>query len=140
MRSPTGSASIPPRRLAAVHLSILRRENSAPAPAPPVPSSPRTNLPAQLTSFVGREEESRRVGKLLRGTGSSPHRPRRRRDAAGGESAAALVEEMPDGAWFVPLAPVSDPGDVVQAVLSALGVPGPSGRARRAWSRGRWSG
>ncbi|NVI92261.1 BTAD domain-containing putative transcriptional regulator, partial [Actinomadura sp. BRA 177] len=115
----------PSPELAAVHLSILRRENSAPAPAPPVPSSPRTNLPAQLTSFVGREEESRRVGKLLRETRlvtlTGPGGAGKTRLA--GESAAALVEEMPDGAWFVPLAPVSDPGDVVQAVLSALGVP-----------------
>ncbi len=86
---------------------------------------PRTNLPAQLTSFVGREEESRRVGKLLRETRlvtlTGPGGAGKTRLA--GESAAALVEEMPDGVWFVPLAPVTEPGDAVQAVLSALGVP-----------------
>ncbi|MFA1547807.1 BTAD domain-containing putative transcriptional regulator [Actinomadura chokoriensis] len=118
----------PSPELAAVHLSILRREAAAPAPAPvpaDPPASPRTNLPAQLTSFVGREEESRRVGKLLResrlvtltGTGGAGKTRLAR------ESAAAFVEETPDGVWFVPLAPVSDPGDVAQAVLSALGVP-----------------
>ncbi|GAA1827917.1 BTAD domain-containing putative transcriptional regulator [Actinomadura chokoriensis] len=120
----------PSPELAAVHLSILRREGPTPAPeslaeAPAAPPSPRTNLPAQLTSFVGREEESRRVGKLLRETRlvtlSGPGGAGKTRLA--GESAAAFVEEMPDGAWFVPLAPVSDPADVVQAVLSALGVP-----------------
>jgi predicted ATPase/DNA-binding SARP family transcriptional activator len=118
----------PSPELAAVHLSILRREDPAPAPAaaaPAILSSPRTNLPAQLTSFVGREEESRRVGKLLRETRlvtlTGPGGAGKTRLA--GESAAALVEEMPDGVWFVPLAPVSDPADVVQAVLAALGVP-----------------
>ncbi|NKZ06740.1 BTAD domain-containing putative transcriptional regulator [Actinomadura latina] len=113
----------PSPELSAVHLSILRR--AAPQPVPDVPTAPRTNLPAQLTSFVGREEESRRVGKLLRETRlvtlTGPGGAGKTRLAR--ESAAALVEEMPDGAWFVPLAPVSDPGDVVQAVLSALGVP-----------------
>ncbi|WP_067794102.1 BTAD domain-containing putative transcriptional regulator [Actinomadura formosensis] len=114
----------PSPELAAVHLSILRRDAPAPA-APDAASSPRTNLPAQLTSFVGREEESRRVGKLLRETRlvtlTGPGGAGKTRLA--GESATAVVEEMPDGVWFVPLAPVSDPGDVAQAVLSALGVP-----------------
>ncbi|SNS84492.1 BTAD domain-containing putative transcriptional regulator [Actinomadura mexicana] len=119
----------PSPALAAVHLSILRRETAAPPPGPvPPPAVPRparTNLPAQLTSFVGREEESQRVGKLLRETRlvtlTGPGGAGKTRLA--GESAAALVDEMPDGVWFVPLAPVSDPGDVVQAVLSALAVP-----------------
>ncbi|TYK52240.1 BTAD domain-containing putative transcriptional regulator [Actinomadura decatromicini] len=122
--------------LSAVHLAILRRDPvvrsaaeqpAAPAPEvpPDVPRPARTNLPAQLTSFVGREEESRRVGKLLRETRlvtlTGPGGAGKTRLA--GESAAALVEEMPDGVWFVPLAPVSTPADVVQAVLAALAVP-----------------
>ncbi|GAA2255075.1 BTAD domain-containing putative transcriptional regulator [Actinomadura luteofluorescens] len=117
----------PSPELAAVHLSILRREATAPPPepAPAVPRPARSNLPAQLTSFVGREEESQRVGKLLRETRlvtlTGPGGAGKTRLA--GESAAALLDEMPDGVWFVPLAPVSDPGDVVQAVLSALAVP-----------------
>ncbi|MEV3921739.1 ATP-binding protein [Actinomadura coerulea] len=117
----------PSPELAAVHLSILRREATAPPPepAPAVPRPARTNLPAQLTSFVGREEESQRVGKLLRETRlvtlTGPGGAGKTRLA--GESAAALVDELPDGVWFVPLAPVSDPGDVVHAVLSALAVP-----------------
>ncbi|WP_255278884.1 ATP-binding protein [Actinomadura madurae] len=120
--------------MAGVHLSILRREpagaaapaaSAAPERAPGGRRAARTNLPAQLTSFVGREEESKRVGKLLRETRlvtlTGPGGAGKTRLA--GESAAALVDEMPDGVWFVPLAPVTDPGDVVQALLSALGVP-----------------
>ncbi len=105
------------------------------ASAPPVPAitmpggdrdrAARTNLPAQLTSFVGREEESRRVGKLLRETRlvtlTGPGGAGKTRLA--GESAAPFVDELPDGVWFVPLAPVSDPVDVVPAVVAALGVP-----------------
>ncbi|WP_242905866.1 AfsR/SARP family transcriptional regulator [Actinomadura terrae] len=123
----------PSDELAAVHLAILRRADDLgggpsaelPAAEPPPARRARTNLPAPLTSFVGREEEARRVGKLLREsrlvtlTGSGGAGKTR----LAGESAAAFLDEMPDGVWFVPLAPVSDPGDVVQAVLSALGVP-----------------
>ncbi|WP_067461289.1 BTAD domain-containing putative transcriptional regulator [Actinomadura macra] len=120
----------PSAGLAAVHLAILRRDDepagvesaaSVAVAARPV----RTNLPAQLTSFVGREEESRRVGELLREsrlvTLTGPGGAGKTRLA--GESAAALADELPDGVWFVPLAPVSDSGDVVHAVLAALGVP-----------------
>ncbi|WP_242895339.1 AfsR/SARP family transcriptional regulator [Actinomadura litoris] len=132
----------PSDELASVHLAILRRDDdlgcgrpaepppraeapaAEPAPARP-PRTARTNLPAQLTSFVGREEESRRVGKLLREsrlvTLTGPGGAGKTRLAA--ESAAAFLAEMPDGVWFVPLAPVSAPGDVVHAVLAALDVP-----------------
>ncbi|WP_147339615.1 ATP-binding protein [Actinomadura spongiicola] len=120
----------PSPELSAVHLEILRRDTASAAAPPPGPPPPptarpaRTNLPAQLTSFVGREEESRRVGKLLRETRlvtlTGPGGAGKTRLA--GESAAALVDEMPDGVWFVPLARVSDQNDVVQAVLVALGV------------------
>ncbi|HEU5032944.1 MAG TPA: BTAD domain-containing putative transcriptional regulator [Spirillospora sp.] len=122
----------PSPELAAVHLSILRREPAAAEPAtgappepPPLPGPARTNLPAQLTSFVGREEESRRLGKLLRETRlvtlTGPGGAGKTRLA--GETAAAFLDDMPDGVWFVALAPVSDPGDLLQTVLVALGVP-----------------
>ncbi|KAB2339156.1 AfsR/SARP family transcriptional regulator [Actinomadura rudentiformis] len=83
-----------------------------------------TNLPSQLTSFVGREEESERVGKLLRDgrlvTLTGPGGAGKTRLAS--EAAAPFVAELPDGVWFVPLASVSDAGEVTQAVLAALGV------------------
>ncbi|WP_192809153.1 BTAD domain-containing putative transcriptional regulator [Actinomadura montaniterrae] len=123
----------PSPELAAVHLSILRREPAAAEPAagpPPIPvpapaEPPRTNLPAQLTSFVGREEESRRIGKLLREsrlvTLTGPGGAGKTRLA--GETAAGLLDAMPDGVWFVALAPVSDSGDLLQSLIAALGVP-----------------
>jgi predicted ATPase/DNA-binding SARP family transcriptional activator len=148
----------PAPALAAVHLAILRGElpirlppaGRAPAvrhspagqeasgmagTARPVltggsgtPATRRTNLPAQLTSFVGREQELRRVGKLLSEarlvTLIGPGGAGKTRLSV--EASARLAEQWPvelaDGVWFVPLAPVRDALDVPQAVLAALGL------------------
>ena len=83
------------------------------------------NLPAQLTSFVGRDEELNRVAKLLDEarlvTLTGPGGTGKTRLAV--EAAARLADQSPDGVWFIPLAPVRDAMDVPQAVLAALGVP-----------------
>jgi predicted ATPase/DNA-binding SARP family transcriptional activator len=56
----------PSAELAAVHLSILRAEREPTAPAAgPVRAGPDTRLPAQLTSFVGRDDELGRISSLL---------------------------------------------------------------------------
>jgi predicted ATPase len=39
------------------------------------------------------------------------------------EAATLKAPELPDGAWFVPLAPVRDAGEIPAAVLAALGIP-----------------
>jgi predicted ATPase/DNA-binding SARP family transcriptional activator len=92
------------------------------------PTARLTNLPAQLTSFVGREQELRRVGKLLGEarlvTLTGPGGAGKTRLSV--EASARLAEQRPDelsdGVWFVPLAPVRDALDVPQAVLAALGI------------------
>jgi predicted ATPase/DNA-binding SARP family transcriptional activator len=136
--------------LAAVHLAILRGELPAgPVPwladggeaevahprgvrgvAPPGrtagngrPARSRSgNLPAQLTSFVGRDDELSRVAKLLEEcrliTLTGPGGAGKTRLAI--ETGAGL--DLPDGVWFVPLAPVRDALDVPQAVLAAIGT------------------
>jgi predicted ATPase/DNA-binding SARP family transcriptional activator len=116
----------PSPELAAVHLAILRGEPAtSPAPERPVdPPERRTNLPAQLTSFVGREQEIRRVGELLGGhrlvTLTGPGGTGKTRLAT--EAASRMTGAAPDGVWFVPLAPVRAALDVPQAVLVALGI------------------
>jgi len=131
----------PSPALSAVHLAILRGElapaSQAAPPAttdaqrlpPPTPrpgaGQPRaTNLPAQLTSFVGREDELAVLGGLLEEsrlvTLTGPGGAGKTRLAV--EASAALVAELPDGVWFVPLAPVRDALDVPQAVLVAIGL------------------
>ncbi|MEZ0115589.1 putative ATPase/DNA-binding SARP family transcriptional activator [Catenulispora sp. EB89] len=111
----------PSKELAEVHLAVLR---SDPALAPPtLEHAPRTNLKARLTSFVGRDEEVARIGKMLDAsrlvTLVGPGGAGKTRLA--GESAQRVLERFPDGAWLAELAPVTDPGEVPQAVLSALG-------------------
>jgi predicted ATPase/DNA-binding SARP family transcriptional activator len=101
----------PSAELAEVHLAILRSE---PAPVRTV------TLPAQLTSFVGREDELAQVGKALdtarlvtlAGPGGAG-KTRLAVEAAGRE---------PGEVSFVDLSAVAHRGDVPRAVLAALGV------------------
>jgi predicted ATPase/DNA-binding SARP family transcriptional activator len=140
----------PSPALSAVHLAILRGELPAP-PAPPQPEQAEQaeppeppeppaqserpapenggarrigNLPAQLTSFVGRDDELDRVGRLLTETRlitlTGPGGAGKTRLSL--EAGARAIENAPDGVWFVPLAPVRDGADVPQAVLTAIGA------------------
>jgi predicted ATPase/DNA-binding SARP family transcriptional activator len=97
----------PSPELAAVHLSILRAETPA-----------GRGLPAQLTSFVGREGDLRRVGALLGSTRLVTL------VGPGGAGKTRLAVEAAGRAGgevsFVDLSAVSD--GVAQATLSALGL------------------
>ena len=83
-----------------------------------------SNLPAEVTSFVGRREELREVKRLLTttrlltligsgGVGKTKLALR---------AAAEMARGFPDGARLVLLASISDPLLVTQAVFNALGV------------------
>ncbi|MFI7058294.1 AfsR/SARP family transcriptional regulator [Streptosporangium canum] len=82
----------------------------------------RGNLPARLTSFVGRERDVARTAELLAGhrlvTLLGPGGAGKTRLSI--ESAEAVAGRMPDGVWLVELAPVAEPSEVPQAVFSAL--------------------
>ncbi|MFI6066071.1 BTAD domain-containing putative transcriptional regulator [Micromonospora sp. NPDC051227] len=101
----------PSAELAAVHLAVLRGEERG--SAEPV-------LPSQLTTFVGREEELKRVGDLL------GERRLVTLTGPGGAGKTRLAIEAAgrvDGeVRFVELAGLADGSDVPQAVLSALGL------------------
>src|SRR5215467_4798363 len=83
-----------------------------------------SNLPVELTSFVGRRQELREIKRLLgatrlltlTGTGGAG----KTRIAL--RAASEVARSFPDGAWFVPLASINDPLLVSQAVFNALGV------------------
>ncbi len=115
----------PSPALSEVHLAILRAELPvSPAQARP-PARRRSNLPAQLTSFVGRDEETERVASRLLAesrlvTCTGPGGAGKTRLAV--ETGARVAERVPDGVWFVPLAPVRDGIEVPQAVLTTLGA------------------
>lgn len=92
----------------------------------------RTNLPIQVTSFVGRREQVSRIGKLLREsevrlvtvTGSGGVGKSRLAIQLGAE----VAQDFPDGVYFVELAPVSEPAQVITAIRSTLAVSeGPDG-------------
>ncbi len=120
----------PSAELAALHLDILRDEPLAESARPAAPrpvinhtSAANTNLRTELTSFVGRDAELRQVAELLGAyrlvTLTGP----------GGAGKTRLAVEAPGRTvrharrvWLVELAPVTDPADVISAVLSALGL------------------
>ena len=97
-----------------------------PAVFPPLQSLDRVanNLPAQLTSFIGREDELAQVGRLLEevrlltltGAGGCG----KTRLAA--HAAASVAASHPSGVWWVELAPLGAGSSVSTAVLAALGL------------------
>jgi non-specific serine/threonine protein kinase len=88
----------------------------------PAPSN--HNLPSQITSFVGREQEIAQIKELLTanrlvtltGAGGAG-KTRLAIEVAGG-----LVDCFADGVWLVELAALSDPQLVVSTVAQVLGV------------------
>ena len=82
------------------------------------------NLPAQQTSFVGREGEVATLAELVRAhhlvTLTGVGGVGKTRLAV--QVAAELVPDFRDGVWMVELAPVGDPAAVPDAVATALGV------------------
>ena len=82
------------------------------------------NLPAQLTSFLGRERELADLRGLLGGarllTLTGPGGAGKIRLAL--ELATDLLERFPDGAWLAELAGIADPGLVPSLVMEALGM------------------
>jgi predicted ATPase/DNA-binding SARP family transcriptional activator len=88
-----------------------------------------TNLPVQLTTFIGRRDELQRVRALL-----DEHRVVTITGVGGvGKTRVALraaedaMVEHPDGAWWCELAAATDDDSMLTAVASALGVPSRSG-------------
>jgi predicted ATPase/DNA-binding SARP family transcriptional activator/predicted negative regulator of RcsB-dependent stress response len=82
------------------------------------------NLPSQITSFIGREQELAQVQKLLSShrlvTLTGPGGTGKTRLSQ--QAALELLEDFPDGVWLVELAPLADPSLVVQTTARALGM------------------
>jgi predicted ATPase/class 3 adenylate cyclase len=89
---------------------------------PPPRTLYRTNLPIQPTPLIGRTRELEQAGELLRShrlvTLTGPGGRGKTRLAL--QLAADLVEEFPDGAFFVDLAPLSDPELLLSTIAQAL--------------------
>ncbi|WP_285029606.1 LuxR C-terminal-related transcriptional regulator [Mycolicibacterium sp. lyk4-40-TYG-92] len=89
------------------------------------------NLPAQLTSFIGRAAELSALRRNL-----TEHRLVTLTGAGGAgktriavEVSARLVDEFPDGVWYADLAPITHPAVVAATVAHTLGLPDQPGRS-----------
>ncbi|GAA0536774.1 BTAD domain-containing putative transcriptional regulator [Paractinoplanes ferrugineus] len=102
----------PAPELAELHLGLLRA----------APANPRGNLPAEVSSFVGRDTDVREVCALLAG-----HRLVTLLGPGGNGKTRLSVEvgaRLAGEVWRVELAPVTDPAEVPRAVLTALRLSG----------------
>lgn len=103
-----------------------------PADFPPLPTltTIANNLPIQLTSFVGREQELAEVKELLSSTRlltlTGPGGTGKTRLSL--QVAAETAEEFSNGVWVVELASLTDPSLLVQTVAVSLGVREQTGR------------
>ncbi len=108
------------------HLRILRTPEPGPTPAEPAPAPVKSNLPAAVTSFVGRDDDLARIDTLLAGgrlvTVLGPGGAGKTRLAL--EAARRRRHEFRDGVWLVDLAAVTEPAKVSGAVLAAIGLRG----------------
>lgn len=95
----------------------------------PAEMQPKTNLPPSATRFVGRTEEIERIIELLL---KDPNCRILTLLGPGGigktrlsiEAASRLFdahpEAFPDGVWFVPLVPLTDPEEIAPAIAQAI--------------------
>src|SRR4051812_9488270 len=96
-------------------------------------------LPVPLTALIGREAEIAEllslIGqvRLLSVTGLGGSGKTRLALAV----AQRVASSFPDGVWWVPLAGVSDPADIADAVADAICLPTAGGRSRMAAVRAR---
>jgi hypothetical protein len=90
----------------------------------------RNNLPVQLTSFIGRENEIAEIKQELKDhhlvTLTGPGGTGKTRLSL--QVAADLLDQFYHGVWFIELAPLTDPDLIPQTILSAIGISEQSGK------------
>src|SRR5215470_6294753 len=108
----------PSSELSALHTALLRGELGEGA------ENRRTNLRAELTSFVGRDDDVVAVAGLVADhrlvTLTGPGGSGKTRLAT--VTARSILDVLPDGAWLVELAPVRAGDELAQVALAAIGL------------------
>jgi predicted ATPase/DNA-binding SARP family transcriptional activator len=108
----------PSPELSALHVALLRGELGRRE------ENRKTNLRAELTSYVGKDADVAAVRELIAehrlttliGPGGSG------KTRLATETARTLLGDLPDGAWLVELAAIGADGDVAQSALAGLGL------------------
>jgi predicted ATPase/DNA-binding SARP family transcriptional activator len=121
----------PSPALRALEQALLVQDPGLDAPQRLPPERPRHNLPAALTSLVGREDDLRVTRKLveayrlvtLTGVGGVG------KTRLAVQCAADLVPQFADGAWLIELGPISDAGLVPGRVAGTFGLRERGGRS-----------
>ena len=113
----------PSPELSALHVALLRGELGR-REQRWLEEGRKTNLRAELTSFVGKDADVAAVRELIAehrlttlvGPGGSG------KTRLATETAHTLLGDLPDGAWLVELASIGADGDVAQSALAGLGL------------------
>ncbi|MGH9248881.1 MAG: BTAD domain-containing putative transcriptional regulator, partial [Acidimicrobiales bacterium] len=108
----------PSPELSALHVALLRGELGRRE------ENRKTNVRAELTSFVGRDADVAAVRELIAehrlttlvGPGGSG------KTRLATETARTMIGDLPDGIWLVEFAPIGADGDVAQTALAGLGL------------------
>jgi non-specific serine/threonine protein kinase len=116
-RPPTGTAAaVAPIRQAVTPQTDAGRTTTA--------ASAQASLPIPLTSFVGRQRELACARRLLHNTRlltlTGPGGSGKTRICL--RLVAETAAEFPDGVYFVPLAPIRDPGLVLSSIVRHIGL------------------
>ncbi len=106
----------PSPELSSLHVALLRGELGRRE------ENRKTNLRAELTSFVGKDADVAAVRELIAehrlttliGPGGSG------KTRLATETARTLLGDLPDGAWLVELAAIGADGDIAQSALAGL--------------------
>jgi predicted ATPase len=110
----------------AVLLSERFDQSRAMERSDPRPPTKLTNLPTELTPFIGREQQLASVCSQLKKpsvrlvTLTGPGGVGKTRLAL--RAASSLLDSFPDGAWLVELAPLSDSSLIAGSIASAIGI------------------
>ncbi|TDC15108.1 BTAD domain-containing putative transcriptional regulator [Kribbella albertanoniae] len=109
----------PSPELSALHVALLRGE-SVRRDEP----NRETNLRAELTSYIGKAADVAEVRELV-----ATHRLTTLIGPGGAgktrlstEAGRTLTDVLPDGVWFVELAPIGTEADVAQTAIATLGL------------------
>jgi predicted ATPase/DNA-binding SARP family transcriptional activator len=108
----------PSPELSGLHVALLRGELGGRE------ENRKTNVRAELTSFVGREADVAAVRALI-----SEHRLTTLIGSGGSgktrlatETVRTMTGDLPDGIWLVEFAPIGTDGDVAQTALAGIGL------------------